>query len=60
VLRAGRTFEVLARNRLDAHFVASPIAINGTIILRGDDTLIAVGSAAGRPETSTVKSVGGQ
>jgi outer membrane protein assembly factor BamB len=52
VLRAGRTFEVLARNRLDVHFVASPIAIDGTIILRGDNTLIAVGSAAGRPETS--------
>jgi len=43
VLRAGRTFEVLARNRLTAHFVASPIAAAGRIILRSDDELIAVG-----------------
>lgn len=44
VLRAGRTFEVLARNKLTAHFVASPIVAGGRIILRSDDELIAVGS----------------
>jgi outer membrane protein assembly factor BamB len=43
VLRAGRSFEVLARNQLDAHFVASPIAAGGRIILRADGELIAVG-----------------
>jgi outer membrane protein assembly factor BamB len=43
VLRASRTFEVLARNRLAAHFVASPIAVGGRIILRADNELIAVG-----------------
>ncbi|HUF48980.1 MAG TPA: PQQ-binding-like beta-propeller repeat protein [Vicinamibacterales bacterium] len=43
VLAASRTFEVLARNRLDAHFVASPIAVDGRLILRADNELIAVG-----------------
>ncbi len=47
VLRAGRAFEVLARNRLDAHFVASPIVAGGRIILRADDELIAVEGAEG-------------
>jgi outer membrane protein assembly factor BamB len=44
VLRASRTFEVLARNRLTAHFVASPIAADGRIILRADNELIAIGA----------------
>ena len=43
VLRAGRTFEVLSRNKLDAHFVASPAISRGRIFLRGDNELYAVG-----------------
>ena len=42
VLRAGRQFQVLARNQLDAHFVASPIAADGSLILRADDELIVI------------------
>jgi outer membrane protein assembly factor BamB len=47
VLRASRTFEVVARNRLDAHFVASPAIARGRIFLRGDDEIIAVGGMEG-------------
>lgn len=43
VLKAGRAFEVLARNKLDGHFVASPAADAGRIFLRADDRLYAVG-----------------
>ena len=43
VLRAGRKPEVLSRNRLNAHLVASPAIARGRIFLRGDDELIAVG-----------------
>ena len=48
VLRAGRTFEVLSRNKLDGHFVASPAAAAGHIILRADDRLFMVGRPGGR------------
>jgi outer membrane protein assembly factor BamB len=44
VLRAGRTFEVLARNLLDAHFVASPAIAGGRLFLRADDALFAIGN----------------
>ena len=43
VLKAGRTFEILSRNKLDAHFVASPAISRGRIFLRGDNELFAVG-----------------
>lgn len=43
VLQAGRQPKVLARNRLDAHFVASPAIASGRLFLRGDDRVIAVG-----------------
>jgi outer membrane protein assembly factor BamB len=43
VLRAGRTPEILARNRLNAHIVASPAISRGRLFLRGDDEVIAVG-----------------
>ena len=43
VLKAGRTFEVVARNRLNGHFVASPAADQGRIFLRADDRIFAVG-----------------
>jgi len=43
ILKAGRTYEVLARNKLDAHFVASPAISRGRIFLRGDNEIFAVG-----------------
>jgi outer membrane protein assembly factor BamB len=43
VIKAGRTFEVIARNRLDGHFVASPAAGYGRVFLRSDDRIFAVG-----------------
>ena len=43
VIKAGRTFELLARNKLDGHFVASPAAGGGKVFLRADDRLYAVG-----------------
>jgi len=44
VLRASREFEILARNKLDARFLASPVVSNGQIFLRSDDELICVGT----------------
>jgi outer membrane protein assembly factor BamB len=43
VIKAGRTFELVSRNKLDGHFVASPAASNGRVFLRADDVLYAVG-----------------
>ena len=43
VIKAGRTFEVVSRNKLDGHFVASPAAGGGKLFLRADDRVIAVG-----------------
>ena len=42
VLRAGRAPQVLARNRLSMHIVASPAAAQGRLLLRGDDELVAL------------------
>jgi outer membrane protein assembly factor BamB len=47
VLKAGRTMEVLSRNTLDAHLVASPSISRGRLFLRGDGELIAVGPKGG-------------
>ena len=43
VLKAGRTFEIVSRNKLEGHFVASPAAGGGKVFLRADDRVIAVG-----------------
>jgi outer membrane protein assembly factor BamB len=43
VIKAGRSFEVIARNELDGHFVASPAAGGGRVFLRADDRIYAVG-----------------
>jgi outer membrane protein assembly factor BamB len=43
VLRAGRKPDVLARNTVKAHLVASPAISRGRLFLRGDDELIAIG-----------------
>src|SRR4030095_14396399 len=34
VVKAGRTFEIVSRNKLDGHFVASPAASAGKVFLR--------------------------
>ncbi len=54
VLKASREFEILARNRLDGRFLASPAIANGLLLLRSDDELIAVGSAPD-PSTSDIE-----
>ena len=43
VLRAGRTPEVLARNRIDGRVLASPAIAGGRIFIRTDDHVVAVG-----------------
>lgn len=45
VMEAGRAAKVLARNRLEGHFVASPAIAGGRLFLRADDAVIAVGPA---------------
>ena len=44
VLRAGKSFEVLARNRLDDVFNATPAIVGDSIILRGDRYLYRIGA----------------
>jgi hypothetical protein len=44
VATADPTYEVLATNRLEDHFTASPAISNGRIYLRGFDSLYAIGS----------------
>ena len=43
VLRAGRTPEVLARNRINGRVLASPAISGGRIFIRTDDHVVAVG-----------------
>ena len=43
VLAAGRTPKVLARNKVEGHFVASPAIAGGRLFLRADNRLIAIG-----------------
>ncbi len=43
VIKAGRTYELIARNKLNGHFVASPAAGGGKVFLRADNRLFAVG-----------------
>lgn len=43
VIKAGPTYNVLATNRLEDHFTASPAISNGRIYLRGFDSLYAIG-----------------
>ncbi len=42
VLRAGRTPQVLARNKLDMRVIASPAIADGRIFIRGDRQLVAI------------------
>ncbi|MGH9330443.1 MAG: PQQ-binding-like beta-propeller repeat protein, partial [Vicinamibacterales bacterium] len=49
VIRAARTPEVLARNRIEARLLASPALSGGLFFLRTDDQLIAIG---GRPASA--------
>ena len=43
VLRAGRELDVIARNNIGEHTIASPAISNGQIFLRTDEHLIAIG-----------------
>jgi outer membrane protein assembly factor BamB len=43
VLRAGRTPEVLARNKLKMRVIGSPAVSGGRIFIRGDRELVAIG-----------------
>jgi outer membrane protein assembly factor BamB len=43
VIKAGRTLEILAQNKLSGRFGASPAIAGGLIFLRSDDAVIAVG-----------------
>jgi outer membrane protein assembly factor BamB len=45
VLKAGRTAEVIARNKLDMRVIASPAVSGGRIFVRGDDELVAISEA---------------
>jgi len=42
VMRAARTPEGLARNRIDARLLASPALSGGRLFVRSDDQLIAI------------------
>lgn len=42
IMRAGRTPDVLARNRIDGRLLASPAISGGWLFLRTDDSLVAV------------------
>jgi hypothetical protein len=44
VIKPGPTYTVLATNRLEDHFTASPAISHGRIYFRGFDTLYAIGA----------------
>ena len=46
VLRAGRTPQVLAKNKLDLRVIASPAISGGRIFIRGDRQLVAIRTAS--------------
>ena len=46
VLRAGRESEILARNKLSEHIIASPAIANGKLFVRSDAYLIAIGTGS--------------
>ena len=50
VLASGKTLEVLAQNRLDDTFAASPALVGSEMYLRGERFLYAIGEPAARPD----------
>jgi outer membrane protein assembly factor BamB len=48
VLRAGRSPQILARNKLDVRVIASPAISGGRIFVRGDRQLVAIKTASRR------------
>ena len=50
VLASGKTLEVLAQNRLDDTFAASPALVGSEMYLRGERYLYAIGEPAARPD----------
>jgi outer membrane protein assembly factor BamB len=56
VIKAGPKFEVLATNKIDDRFLASPAIANGTIYLRGQQHLYSISKAAvGRGQPAALK-----
>ena len=49
VLKAGREFQIVARNDLGERLVASPAISNGQLFMRTDDYLFCIGTKAARP-----------
>jgi hypothetical protein len=47
VVRAGSTFEVLARNRMGESCMATPAISGGVLIFRTRSHLVAIGSSQG-------------
>ena len=43
VVQAGREFKILAQNKLDGQIMASPIAFDGTVLIRTDKALYRIG-----------------
>jgi hypothetical protein len=43
VLKPGRTFEVIAKNTLDGTLMASPLALDGSLVIRGGSALYRFG-----------------
>ena len=43
VLKAGKIYEILAKNKLEDQFTASPVIVNERLYLRGHENLYAIG-----------------
>lgn len=43
VLKPGRTFEVIAKNTLDGTIMASPLALDGSLVIRAGSALYRFG-----------------
>lgn len=46
VIAPGKTWQVLAENQLDGQLMASPVALDGTLLIRSDKALYRIGAAA--------------
>ncbi len=53
VVKAGRTYELLAKNTVDERLAASLAVANGTLYLRSYEALYAIGEPKQQPKTTT-------
>src|SRR5205823_2802401 len=66
VLKAADRFEVVAQNDLGSSILASPVVVDGKLLLRTQDELVCIGAkksrsgASSQPRRATVKSQGRQ